>query len=230
LPSKRTAIAPVLEQQLWQAMQKEPVANKKKILFKTFQSIAITRQAEEKLYNIWKDQKPPVGVKLTEEDYTSLALTLAVKDYPKEGVWQQQLARIKNVDRRNRLEYLMAPLSPDIAKRDAYFASLKDEKNREKESWVATALDYLHHPLRAATSKKYLKQSLDLLQEIQLTGDIFFPTAWLQSTFGSYQSTEAANVVRDFLKAHPGYNAKLKAKILQATDPLLRAEKLVSKK
>ena len=120
----------------------------------------------------------------------------------------------------------MTPLSSDVTKRDAFFYSLKKEKNREKEAWVATALDYLHHPLRAKSSLKYLKQSLDLLQEIQLTGDIFFPTAWLQSTFGSYQSTEAADVVREFLQKHKNYNPKLKAKILQATDPLFRAEKL----
>jgi hypothetical protein len=53
---------------------------------------------------------------------------------------------------------------------------------------VATALSYLHHPLRAATSEKYLRQSLELVEEIQLTGDIFFPTNWLQSTFGSYNT------------------------------------------
>ncbi|HSU51092.1 MAG TPA: hypothetical protein VLJ41_10895, partial [Segetibacter sp.] len=226
LPSKRSAIAIVLEEKLWQAMQSETAANKKKILFKTFQSVALSKQAEDKLFAVWKDQKPPIGVKLTEDDYTSIALTLAVKNYPSKNILQQQLARVKNVDRQNRLRYLMTPLSSDVTKRDAFFYSLKKEKNREKEAWVATALDYLHHPLRAKSSLKYLKQSLDLLQEIQLTGDIFFPTAWLQSTFGSYQSTEAADVVREFLQKHKNYNPKLKAKILQATDPLFRAEKL----
>jgi aminopeptidase N len=229
VPSKRRVIAPVLEAKLWQEMEKESVANKKKILFKTFQSIALSGAAKAKLFTVWRDQKAPAGVKLTEEDYTSLAVTLVLKDYPAAGILEQELSRIKNIDRRNRLQFLMAPLSPDAKTRDAFFASLKNEKNREKESWVATALDYLHHPLRSGTSSKYLKQSLDLLQEIQLTGDIFFPTAWLQSTFGSYQSTTAANIVRDFLKKHH-YNPKLKAKILQATDPLFRAEKLVSKK
>jgi len=83
--------------------------------------------------------------------------------------------------------------------------------------------------LRATTSRKYLQQSLELLQEIQLTGDIFFPAAWLQSTFGSYQTADAAEIVRDFLDKHPDYNPKLKAKILQAADPLFRAEKLLYK-
>ncbi|MDQ6814241.1 MAG: M1 family aminopeptidase, partial [Bacteroidota bacterium] len=226
-PAKRVAIAPVLEERLWKAMQADSVSNRKKIIFRTFQSIAITKQAKDRLFSVWQSQRPPTGIKLTEEDYTSIALTLAVKDYPIPNILEQQLARIKNIDRRNRLLFLMAPLSGDVKKRDAFFASLKDEKNREKEAWVATALDYLHHPLRAATSKKYLGQSLELLQEIQLTGDIFFPGAWLQSSFGSYQSKEVADIVRKFLRTHPNYNPKLKAKILQATDPLFRAEKLV---
>ena len=71
---------------------------------------------------------------------------------------------------------MMPALSADVQVRDAFFASLSQEQNREKEAWVASALSYLHHPLRSHTSEKYLKQSLDLLEEIQLTGDIFFPT------------------------------------------------------
>lgn len=229
-PVKRVALAAELEKTLWKSMQDQTTANKKKILFKTFQSIALSQPAKDTLYHIFKLQKPPVGVKLTEEDYTSLALALAVRDYPQPNLLEEQLSRIKNIDRKNRLSFLMPALSPDVAKRDAFFMSLKIEKNREKEAWVTTALDYLHHPLRASTSKKYLLQSLELLKEIQSTGDIFFPGAWLQSTFGNYQTTEAANVVRVFLQKNCSYNLKLKAKILQATDALFRAEKLLSKK
>ncbi len=227
LPAERVLTAPALENILWQTMQNETIANKRKILLKTYQSIALSKQAQDTLYTIWKTQKAPKGVKLTEEDYTSLALALALKDYPSEGILQEQLTRIKNIDRRNSLQFLMPALSSDSTVRDTFFAGLKDKKNREKEAWVATALDYLHHPLRAQTSKKYLRQSLDLLQEIQMTGDIFFPSAWLQTTFSSYQTPEAAEVIRTFIKEHPDYNPKLKAKILQATDPLFRAEKLI---
>jgi len=227
LPAERANEATALENILRQSMQNDTVANKKKLLFKTYQSIALGKQAQDTLYTTWKTQKPPKGIKLTEEDYTSLALTLAVKDYRDTGILQQQLTRIQNRDRKNRLQFLMPALSPDSTVRDTFFTSLKEEKNREKEAWIATAVDYLHHPLRSQTSQKYLQQSLELLQEIQMTGDIFFPTAWLQSTFGSYQSNEAAEIVRRFLEEHPDYNSKLKAKILQATDPLFRAEKLL---
>lgn len=226
-PSQRTALASALENDLWKAMQKEPIANKKKILFRTLQSIALSQSAMDALYSIWKEQKPPVGVKLSEDDYTSLALNLAVKEYPDTTVLQEQLKRITNPDRRDRLQFLLPALSNEVEQRDAFFASLKNQKIRKKEAWVAEALGYLHHPLRAASSIRYVKESLNMLQEIQLTGDIFFPGAWLSATLGSYQSAEAAAIVRNFLKAHPHYNPKLKAKILQAADPLFRAEKLV---
>ena len=67
-----------------------------------------------------------------------------------------------------------------------------------------------------------------MLEEIQLTNDIFFPGTWLNASFGSYQTKAAADIVRDFLKTHPGYNPQLKMKILQAADPVFRAEKLVN--
>jgi aminopeptidase N len=200
-----------------------------KLYFKAYQGIALSVAAQARLYKIWQTQQPPAQVKLTEDDYTSLALALAVRAYPApQPILPEQLARIKNVDRRQRLEFMMPALSPDVAVRDQFFASLKDEKNREKEAWVTAALGYLHHPLRQATSEKYLPASLDLLAEIQATGDIFFPASWLQSTLGSYQSATAARTVQAFLTAHPtsSYNPQLRLKLLQAADDLFRAQKM----
>jgi len=226
-PTERTALAPALEKALWLAMQKQPRPGEQKLYFKAYQSIALTPAAQKRLYQIWQSQQAPGLVKLTEDDYTALALALAVRDYAApQPILAQQLAHITNVDRRQRLQFLMPALSPNVAVRDQFFASLKDEKNREKEAWVQSALGYLHHPLRQATSEKYLPASLDLLQEIQQTGDIFFPAGWLQATLGSYQSAAAARTVRAFLAAHPDYNPQLRNKLLQAADDLFRAEKL----
>ncbi|MGI4742544.1 MAG: M1 family aminopeptidase [Janthinobacterium lividum] len=227
-PAERDALAPALEKALWQAMQAQPKPGEQKLYFKAYQSIALTPAAQKRLYHIWQTQRAPGLVKLTEDDYTALALALAVRDYAApQPILPQQLARITNVDRRQRLQFLMPALAPDVAVRDQFFASLKDEKNREKEAWVQAALGYLHHPLRQATSEKYLTESLNLLEEIQQTGDIFFPAGWLQGTLGSYQSATAAATVRAFLAAHPGYNPQLRNKLLQAADDLFRAEKLV---
>ncbi len=85
------------------------------------------------------------------------------------------------------------------------------------------ALGYLHHPLRAQSSISYLRPSLELLQEVQLTGDIFFPQRWLHTTFEGHTSPEALKIVDDFLKEHPDYPFYLKNKILQTTDLLNRS-------
>jgi aminopeptidase N len=69
----------------------------------------------------------------------------------------------------------------------------------------------------------YLLPTLELLEEIQITGDIFFPSKWLQASFQPHYSAAAAKTVRDFLKARPDYNAQLRMKILQEADPLFRA-------
>ncbi|MBK6264400.1 aminopeptidase [Marivirga sp. S37H4] len=216
----------LLEEEIWEAMQQNPSANSQKVLFKTYQDIAMSQEARDRLYEIWKGQKPPENVKLSEEDYTSLALSLAVRDC-REGILLSQLERIENPDRKKRLEFMMPALSSDVAVRDAFFNSLKDPKNRQKEAWVGAALHYLHHPLRKESSEKYLKESLELLEEIQQTGDIFFPYRWLQATFSAYSSDEALQTVNNFLNERPNYNPKLIDKILQATDDMYRANEIV---
>lgn len=218
-----------LEQSLWKAMLGQSASNHKKLLFKAYQDIFLSKEAGRQLFQIWKNRKAPEGLKLSEDDYTSLAFSLALREENSSAILKEQLGRISNEDRKKRFEFIMPAVSPELTERDAFFKSLERKENRAKESNVGVALYYLHHPLRQATSVKYLPKSLDMLTEIQTTGDIFFPQNWLQSTFSNYQSTEAVQVVTDFLKAHPDYNPKLKAKILQAVDYLYRAERLLKK-
>ena len=226
-PADRPALAAGLEKAAWDAMEKAEKSGNKKLLFRLYQSIALSADAQLRLYQIWESQKAPTGVTLTEDDYTSLALALAVRDYPADGILTRQLARIRNPDRRKRLEFMTPALSPDLATRDAFFAGLADDANRDREAWVTAALGYLHHPLRAENSAKYLPQSLALLEEIQKTGDIFFPEQWLRSTFGTYQTPAVAALVRQFLTDHPNYNLRLRAKLLQAADGVFRTSRLL---
>jgi aminopeptidase N len=227
LPADRQQMAATVEQSFWTAMQQQTPVNNKKILFRAYQDVYLTNEAQSNIYNIWQQKQPPVGVKLTEDDYTSLAFSVALRSDTVTHILKQQEDRINNTDRKKRIEFLMPALSLDVQERDAFFNSLADRKNRAKEAWVTAALSYLNHPLRQSTSIKYLPKSLDLVEEIQRTGDVFFPQSWLGSILSSYQSKEAAQIVNDFLKAHPDYNPKLKDKILQSSDNLFRAEKLL---
>lgn len=223
----RQAHAAVLEDKIWKAMEAQTVGNNKKLLFKAYQNVFLNRDAYDRLERVWKDQVPPAGVKLAEDDYTSLSFSLALRKFAGTGILPLQLKRISNVDMRKRFEFIAPALSADEKERDAFFDSLADRKNRQKEAYVNVALSYLHHPLRQETSKKYLKKTLDMLEEIQQTGDIFFPQSWLKSSFSSYQRQEALQVINDFIKEHPDYNRQLMMKILQAADPVIRAQKLV---
>ncbi|WP_293312688.1 M1 family aminopeptidase, partial [Pedobacter sp. UBA5917] len=224
---KRESINVLLEKTIWNAIDQQQMANNKKILFNAYQNVYQSADAARRLYNIWLKQTAPEGIKLSEDDYSSLALTLALKTDTANTILKDQLSRTKNEDRKNRLIYLMPALSLDVKERDNFFNSLKDRKNRQKEAWVTTALAYLHHPIRQVTSAKYLGESLDLLAEIQKTGDIFFPQSWLSAVFSNYNSEKAYAVVQEFLKSHPDYNPKLKDKILQATDNLHRARQIM---
>ncbi len=226
LPNERIVASSVLEKLMWNAMEQEKLSNNKKILFKTYQEIYLSAEAGTNLYQIWKTQVAPTGMRLSEDDFTSLALTLALKSDTPTTVLNLQRDRVSNIERKNRLTFLMPALSTDVKQRNEFFNSLQDRKNRQKEVWVANGLAYLNHPLRQQTSIAYLPKSLELVEEIQKTGDIFFPQSWLAAVFSNYQSAAAYQVVTDFLKAHPNYNPKLRGKILQATDNLYRAQQI----
>lgn len=96
------------------------------------------------------------------------------------------------------------------------------EENREHEPWVEQAMSYLNHPDRQSEAIGYIRPALDKLQEIQKTGDIFFPQSWLTSLLKGHNSAEAAAIVKQFLAEHPDYPENLKQKILQSADHLLR--------
>ena len=117
--------------------------------------------------------------------------------------------------------------SNDQSKRDSFFESLKDETNRQTESWVLDALGNLHHPFRRAESEKYIRPSLNLLKEIQETGDIFFPKRWLDRNLGSYNTESAVQEVEAFFQDNPDYNTQLGMKINQSIDMARRSSAIL---
>ncbi|MGW8123207.1 M1 family metallopeptidase [Roseivirga echinicomitans] len=225
---ERVRVALDLENTLFNAMENIAQSpSEKKIFFNAFRNIAITANSLDQLYNIWNG-KEVKDLNLSENDKVALASQLAIKMPDRaEAILKQQLASIKNPDTKLRFEFIMPSLSNSQKVRDAFFESLKAEENRQTESWVLSALGALHHPLRKQSSEKYILPSLQLLKEIQETGDIFFPTRWLDQTLGNYNSASAVKTVRDFLKDNPDYNAQLRMKILQAADNLFRSERIL---
>jgi aminopeptidase N len=183
--------------------------------------------AYQKMESLWNKTSNVEGLTLSEEDKISLAYELAIREVgDSKAILQMQLDSTRNPDRKARMQFVIPSLSQNEADRDAFFESLKKPENREKEAWVLDGLSNLHHPLRSATAIKYLRPSLEMLQEIQLTGDIFFPTRWTNTTFSGHSSKEATEVAEAFLAEHPDYPYFLKNKVLQAIDMPQRAAKL----
>ena len=59
--------------------------------------------------------------------------------------------------------------------------------------------------------------------ELQRTGDIFFPKRWADASLNSYQSPQAAAIVRNFIKGlPPDYPERLRWVIEASADSLFR--------
>ena len=215
------------ENQIYTLLGKDSPKNIKKTLFRLYQLIAISEEGKENLYQIWNKKKVIKNLFLNENDYTSLAMKLMIYEHPKSvKILEEQQARILNRDRLERFKWLSFSLSSDAKVRDDFMVSLLLKENREKESWVQTALSNIHNPLRQTSSIKHLKLVLDKLEEVQLTGDIFFPKRWLESSIGNYSSKEANDILNQFLEENPNYNPILLKKLLQTTDHLTRAQSI----
>ena len=198
-------------------------ASEKRTWYGLFRNITITAGGITRLKELWKKGELPGGVKLSEDELCTLALTIALKDPGVAGkILAEQRTRITGNDRLQRFDFMAPSVSSDQAVRDAFFSSLADPANREHEPWVLEALGYLHHPMVAQRSEKYILPSLEMLEEIKATGDIFFPGGWISATLAGHRSATAEEIVSRFMESRPGYPPDLRLKILQAADHLYR--------
>ena len=220
-----------IENLLWQLLQEAENPGRKKTLFDTYVNITRSPKGTQQLQDLWSEKLHIKDFALSENEFTTLAYELAVRDVPNSAeILQQQLAKITNPDRQAAMAFIIPALSKQEAIRDNFFESLKQVANRQKEPWVARALQYLHHPLRATSAEKYIIPSLGLVQEIQQTGGIFFPKRWAATILSGHQSIEAKELVQQFLGNLPvEYPVKLKNKILQSADPLERKSRILKK-
>ena len=227
--NQRAKYAVTIEKSLWSGIESNQLSISKDdraAYYKSLVNISTTSPTIERLFKLWETESDLDALTLSENDFMTLACQLAVRLPDKANeILEQQLSRIKNEDRKKRFQFVMQALTPSQDKRDTFFESLKTADNRRPERWVLEAVSYLHHPLRASQSEKYILPSLELLEEIQSTGDIFFPKRWLVATFGGHRSKVAADIVRKFVADHPEYPYRLKNKILQAADLLLKVGK-----
>jgi aminopeptidase N len=226
--AERQARSTAVEAALRSGLANATTVSMRSSYFSALRNVATTPDTVAWLTRVWRREATIEGLPFAETDDIVLAQELAVRGG--EG-WKQildeQIARTQNPDRRARLQFVAPALSADRAERERFFASLATLDNRRREPWVLEGLNYLHHPLRARESIAYIQPSLELLEEIQQTGDIFFPTRWTSAVLGGHRSAEAAQIVRRFLQAAgTAYPERLRRIILASGDTLFRASEI----
>ena len=208
------------EEEIWKWSESHPLTSCRLQLIRCLISNARAPKSIERLYQLWEKQSQPM---LNERDYMTLSYELSLHRPEKyESIRNTQRERITNPDRKRQFDFIVQAVTPDTLQMDTFFQSLLKAENRRIEPWAASALAYLNHPLRQAYSVKYIRPGLEVLQEVQRTGDIFFPKNWASALLRNHKSKEAYREVQAFFEAHPEYPSLLKNKILQAAWPLYR--------
>lgn len=214
----------VLEARLWEALERAEEAGRKGTYFRALISMSLSSDGVDRLYDIWRNERPPEGLPLEEQQYINLAEALALRGIPEaDAILATQEDRISNTDRLARYRFVRPAFAADAAARETLFQDFLALENRRREAWVLDAVSAIHHPLRAGDTRHLLRPGLELVPEIQQTGDIFFPLRWLNALLNGHSSPEAAAIVRQYLDEQEGLPLHLRQKVLQAADELFRA-------
>lgn len=228
LPEARNNLSAEIEALLWSEASSERSRSSRSAFYSAYRSLAISDEGVARLRRLWSGEEEVSGLPLSETDKINLASGLAVRGVADaEEVLSKQEGLIENPDRLARFRFLRDSLSQDINVRNEFFESLSLAQNRSREAWVGAGLDNLHHPLRAATSLQYIRPALELIDEIQATGDIFFPTRWLSATLSGHTSVAAAEIVSEFLVESESLSPRLRLKVLQSADGVFRSASIL---
>ena len=225
-PSERIALVPSVETVLRDGIARARTASQKSACFNAFRDVALTAGGVAWLERVWRREEKIDGLVFAETDEITMALELAVREVP---AWQDILAtqrdRTTNPDSKARFEFVMPALAADPVVRAQAFDRFRKVENRGHEPWVLESLRYLNHPLREEAALRFVTPGLELLREIQRTGDIFFPQRWVDALLGGHRSPQAAKAVRDYLGAQPNLPERLRWTVLSAADELFRVAK-----
>ena len=221
---QRQRSAARLESTLRAGMTRSSTTSLKAAYFTAFRRTVTSPEGVAFLERVWREQERVEGLTFAEADFIEMAQELALRagDASRQ-ILAEQHDRIRNPDRRARFAFVIPALSPDASERDAFFDKMRRVENRARERWVTDGLAYLSHPLRRQHAERYIRPGLELLGEIQRTGDIFFPLDWTGALLDGHNSPAAAAIVQAFLDGQKDYSTRLRQVIEQAADPLFRA-------
>lgn len=189
-------------------------------LLRMLAASATSKSVVADLRELWQNRSEPL---LNDRDYTALAYHLALLS-PDD--WQSVLAtqrsRLRTDDERREFDYVSRACNPDPQAQKQLFLDLLKAENRRVEPWACRLMSLLNDPTREPAANAYLAPGLDALEDVQLTGDIFFPGDWLSALLSGHRSAEAKAIVSTWIASHPALNAALMNKLRERAYWLLR--------
>ena len=201
------------EGRLYELTQQHGLQSVRQTLLRQLSLKAVSPQVLNNLYGIWEKQEASF---LNNRDYMRMAYHLAIM-FPER--WQDIIAlqhsRLTTKDERREFGFVSRACTPDADVQQQLFNDLLKVENRRVEPWARTMLALLNDPVREPLSNRYLVPGLDVLEEIQRTGDIFFPGYWLSSLLDGHHSSQAVEIVNTWLDNHPTLAPALKNKVME---------------
>lgn len=210
-----------IEKVLWSIVERSDNLQKRGIAFRKIIEIAQSQESLERLLKIWREPNEYTYVVISQLDLIRISYLTAIAfpEYYNE-IKEIQRDRLESAERLAEFDFVFPSVSPDRSVRDSVFKSLLKKENREIEPWATQSLSNLNHRLRECYSIGYIDPSLEILEEIRESGDIFFPTNWLRSLLSGHTSLEAGDIVKRFLERNSQMDEKLISKILQQSHHL----------
>jgi aminopeptidase N len=223
----RGGYAGQIEKLLQEKLSAVETVSMRSACFKAFRSVVTTAEGVAFMKGVWEQETGIEGLPLSERDYCALALELAARAVPDwQDILDAQAGRITDAVLEERFAFVRRAASPNTSERRSFFDGLSEASNRRHEPWVLEAVYYLHHPVRIRDGEVCAMQSLEMLEEIRRTGDIFFPRDWAAATLRYHTSDRVVLNVKRFLVKHPRYPERLRLVVLQAADRLFRANRI----
>ena len=208
------------EQRLFGLSQQHGLQSVRQTLLRQLSIMAVSPEVLDRLYAIWKDQSASF---FYSRDYMRLAYHLAIlHPHRWQQIVDQQRQRLDNVDQQREFDFISRACNPDALVQQQLFDELLLAENRRVEPWARDMLALLNDPTREPLSNRYLIPGLDALQEVQRTGDIFFPGYWLTGLLAGHKSEGAKQIVRQWIDAHPDLEPALMNKLKENAYWLLR--------
>ena len=209
------------ERRLSDLMEDHSLQSVRQTLMRQLSLKAVSPIVVNKMNEIWKKQNTTF---LNNRDYMRMAYHLAIMQPDR---WQQildeQRGRLNNEDQRREFDFISRACNPDTLVQQQLFNELLLAENRRIEPWARDMLALLNDPTREPFNNRYITTGLDVLPEIQRTGDIFFPGYWLTGLLSGHHSDEAKALVRQWIETHPDLEPALMNKLKENAYWLLKA-------